>query len=68
MRKVVKTMKRDEIDKEIGEVAGGPDYLRGYARGVNEVVGRLTDEEKRKYMVLAKEWNKARPPRDIQTR
>lgn len=68
MRKVVKMMRRDEIDKEIGKVAGGPDYMKGYANGVNEVLKRLTDEEKKKYLELAKEWNKSRLPRDIQIR
>lgn len=68
MRKVVITMKRDEINKEIGVAAGSPEYLKGYAKGVNKVMGRLTDEQKREYMELAKEWNKSRPPMDIQIR
>jgi hypothetical protein len=68
MIKVVKRKKREEIVKETGAVAGSPDYLRRYAGAVKEVLSRLTDEEKRMYMGLAREWNKSRPPRDIQLR
>jgi hypothetical protein len=50
----------------VGEAAGDPAYMRGYVRGVNEVIGQLTDQEKREYTEMAKEWNKSSPPREVQ--
>lgn len=68
MRKVVAQKKRSEIDQEIAEGAGKPDYMGGYQKGLNEVLSRMSEEEKREYKKLAEEWNKSRPPRDVQVR
>jgi len=68
LRKVTAVMKREEIDGIIGEDAGSPKYLRGYAKAVNEVLEELTDEETKEYMQKAKEWNESSPPVDIQMR
>jgi hypothetical protein len=66
MRKVVQVMKKAEINNEVGEAAGHPAYMRGYVRAVNEVISQLTDQEKREYTDMAKEWNKSRPPKEVQ--
>ena len=66
MRKVVQVMKKVEINREVGETAGDPAYMKGYVIGVSEVVRQLTDQEKREYMEMAKEWNKSHPPREVQ--
>jgi len=68
LRKVVGVKKRDEIDQEIGVGAGQPDYMAGYAKGLNAVLGRMTEEEKRDYTEIANEWNKSHPPREVQAR
>jgi hypothetical protein len=65
-RKVAAVMKREEIDRIIGEEAGTSKYLAGYAKAVNEVLEDLTDEERMEYMQKAKEWNELSPPHDVQ--
>lgn len=68
MRKVVEVKRKAEINIQVGEAPGEPAYMEGYVRGVNAVVGQLTDQEKREYEEMAKEWNKARPPTEVQIR
>jgi hypothetical protein len=67
-RKVAAVMKRQEIDGIIGEEAGTPKYLAAYTKAVNAVMEDLTEEEKREYMQMAKEWTASSPPADIQMR
>jgi hypothetical protein len=59
-------MKRDEIDQEIGLKAGQSDYMAGYAKGLNAVLRRMTEEEKREYTEIAIKWNSSCPPREVQ--
>jgi hypothetical protein len=68
MRKVVGVKKRDQIDQEIGEKAGDSAYIVKYANALNAVLESLSEEEKRKYMDLAEEWNKSHPPKEVQIR
>jgi len=39
-----------------------------YAKAVTEVLNNLTHGERREYMALAEEWNKSRPPTEVQIR
>jgi hypothetical protein len=63
---VVKFQKQAEINSKISAPGGSQEYLRNYNSAVTEVVNELTEEDRKDNLALAVEWNKARPPRDVQ--
>jgi hypothetical protein len=68
LRKVVEQKNRNDIDHKINEDPGTGSYLKKYALAVSRVVDGLTDEQRERYMQMAREWNSTGPPRDVQIR
>ena len=66
VRMVTGQLKKNEVEKLVGETAGSGPYLRNYPAALSKVVSQLSEEEKANYALLAREWNKAGPPRHIQ--
>lgn len=68
MRSVVLHECKDEIHEfikeTIGDVNGGPTYIKQFQRGVSAYIQSLTAEEKDQYAETAKQWNLQGPDRD----
>lgn len=63
---MVKYKKQEAINSKISAPKGSTEYLQSYNLAVTEVKKELTEEEEKEYLALAGEWNKARPPHEVQ--
>ena len=48
--------------------AGSPEYLRQYHKARREVEKKLTDDQRRRYKTMAKEWSEKKLPQNMQRR
>ena len=47
-------------------IAGSPQYLCAYKKATGEIELKLSDNQRQKYHVMAKEWSEKKPPPKIQ--
>jgi hypothetical protein len=69
---VLTVMRRKEIHKLAVKLskhpAGSPRYLSSYKLARTKVEKKLTDDQRRKYKAMAKEWSERKLPRKVQHR
>jgi hypothetical protein len=66
LRKVVMQRERDAINGLINAEPGSTQYLLEYPTTCSQVIEELSADQRKTYVALAKAWNEAGPPRDIQ--
>lgn len=56
----------DEVRMLSGSVPGTSEYFAKYQPALRNICEGLTDERKKRYEKIAKDWNEEMPPKEIQ--